>query len=436
MAETQPLEQRQPPPDHYGPQSPSALVRRPDWQLHLAASANRLEAFQLVEWTIIITAYLFHFVDGTGQGWMHWFAWTAAIGGFALIDRAEPQFIARGRAGVYIALRIVLATWAVWLTDIGFLTTFLFFIIVTNGWAIERRLGILAAINSAVAIYGVMFLLIGFEQPDRYISLLPWLAGLVFIGGMTQLAKREQEARERSDTLLTELTTAHRQLQVYAEQAGELATTQERNRLAREIHDSLGHYLTIINVQLETALALRPRDDMRADRAVGEAKRLASEALADVRRSVAALRPTALDQLSIGEAVTAQVADFCEHSGLPAELAIDGDERRCSQATGLALYRTVQEGLTNIRKHAAAQHVAVRLHFGPITTVLTITDDGRGFIAAAHAADHDAPRPDDGGFGLIGIRERIVLLGGTLDIGPGPDGGTILHATVPCKVEH
>ena len=102
----------------------------------------------------------------------------------------------------------------------------------------------------------------------------------------------------------------------------------------------------------------------------------------------------------------------------------------------MALYRTVQEGLTNIRKHAAAQHVAVHLHFGPITTVLTITDDGSGFIAADHAAAHAAPRPDDGGFGLIGIRERIVLLGGTLDIGPGPDGGTILHATVPCKVEH
>lgn len=431
MAETQPLEQRQPSLDGYESKPSSALARRPDWQLQLPAFANGIETFQIVEWTIIITAYLFHFVDGTGRGAAHWLAWTAAVGGFALIDRAAPWFIARGRVGVYIALRIALAAWAVWLSDIGFLTTFLFFIIVANGWAIERRLGIRAAIGAAVAIYGAMFLLIGFDKPDRYISLLPWLAGLGFIGGMTQLAKREQEARERSDALLTELTAVHRQLQVYAEQAGELATTQERNRLAREIHDSLGHYLTIINVQLETALALRTRDDARADRAVGEAKRLASEALADVRRSVAALRPTALDHLSISEAVTAQIADFREHSGLPVELAIDGDERRCSQATGLALYRTVQEGLTNIRKHAAARHVTVRLHFGPATTVLTITDDGQGVLAA----DRPAPRPDGGGFGLIGIRERIALLGGTLDIGPGPDGGTTLRATVPCKGE-
>jgi signal transduction histidine kinase len=431
MAETQPLEQQHALSEKTNADQAAPLVRRPDWQLYLSASSGRLEAFQLVEWTIIITAYLFYFVDGTGRAGAHWLAWTAAIGGFVLVDRAEPWLIAHDRPGLCIVLRVAFATWAVWLSDIGFLTTFLFFIIVANGWAIERRLGILAAIGSAVAIYGAMFLLVGFDKPDRYISLLPWLAGLGFIGGMTQLTKREQEARERSDTLLTELTVAHCQLQIYAEQAGELATTQERNRLAREIHDSLGHYLTIINIQLETARALRPRDDVRADRAVGEAKRLASEALADVRRSVAALRPTALEHLSISDAVTAQVADFHEHSGLLVDLAIDGDERRCSQATGLALYRTVQEGLTNIRKHAAAQHVAVRLHFGPATTVLTITDDGRGFVAA----NHSVPRPDGSGFGLAGIRERIVLLDGTLDVGPGPTGGTMLRATVPCKGE-
>jgi signal transduction histidine kinase len=430
MAETQPLERDQLVPQSSAPGSPAVAVRRLGWQVYLPGFAERLEAFQLVEWTIIITAYFFHFTDGTRQGWVHWFAWTAAIGGFVLVDRVEPWFIRRDRAGLSIALRIACATWAIWLADIGFLTTFLFFIIVANGWAIDRRLGIATALGSALAMYGTAFLLFGFSQLEQYIALLPWLAGLGFIGGMTQLAKREQEARERSDTLLTELTAAHSQLQVYAEQAGELATTQERNRLAREIHDSLGHYLTIINVQLETALALRSRDEMRADRAVGEAKRLASEALADVRRSVAALRPTALDNLSISEAVTAQVVDFREHSGLPVDLAIDGDEQRCSQATGLALYRTVQEGLTNIRKHAAAQHVAVRLHFGPATTVLTITDDGRGLPIA----DSVAPS-SGGGFGLLGIRERIVLLGGTLDITPGPDGGTILRATVPCKGE-
>jgi signal transduction histidine kinase len=247
------------------------------------------------------------------------------------------------------------------------------------------------------------------------------------MAGLTQLTKREQEARTRSEALLGELTEAHRQLQLYAEQASELATTQERNRLAREIHDSLGHYLTIINVQLESAQVLRSRDTDRADRAVGEAKRLASEALADVRRSVAALRPSALDAVSISRAIERQVADFREHSGLTVDLAIEGDEGRCSQAAGLALFRAVQEGLTNIRKHAGAAHVAIRLRFGPATTELTIADDGRGLPDGLPGG----PRADGGGVGLPGLRERLSLLGGTLDVRAGSPGGTELVATIP-----
>ena len=92
----------------------------------------------------------------------------------------------------------------------------------------------------------------------------------------------------------------------------------------------------------------------------------------------------------------------------------------------MALYRTVQEGLTNIRKHAAAQHVTVRLHFGPATTVLTITDDGRGLPVVPRSGSRS-----EGGFGLAGLRERTALLGGTLDLSPGPDGGTVLRSAIP-----
>jgi signal transduction histidine kinase len=404
-------------------------ARRPGWRLSLPILNEQLETFQFVEWILILTAFLFHFAEYPLSNWSHWLAWTAAIAGFALLERCEPWFLARGRAGLYIALRLAFATWAVWLDEVGFITTFLFFIVVVNGWAITRRLGIATAVAAAIAIYGTMFWFVGFSQPEEYVSLLPWLAGIGFIGGTTQLAKREQEAREQSDTLLLELRAAHQQLQEYAEQAGELATTRERNRLAREIHDSLGHYLTIINVQLETALALRPRDAERADRAVGEAKRLASEALTDVRRSVAALRPSALDTLSIREAIAAQVADFREHGGPAVELIIEGDEGPCSQATGLALYRAVQEGLTNIRKHAEARTVTVSLRFGPATVALTITDDGRG-IAATLPGE---PRAE-GGVGLAGLRERLALLGGTLELRPGSAGRTELYAHLPCAL--
>ncbi len=398
------------------------------WSLVLPLVGGRFETFQGVEYLIIATAYFSHFFDRPVLGWRHVLIWTVAIGAFTLSEHLEGPALARGWAVPYILARVVLVGWALWLDNVGFITTFLFFIVVAAAWGMSRRLGLLASFASAITIFGTMFLQVGISQPGEYIALLPWLAGLGFIGGTTQLAKREQASRERSEALLRELTAAHQQLQTYADQATQLATTQERNRLAREIHDSLGHYLTIINVQLETAQALRPRDAERADRAVGEAKRLASEALADVRRSVAALRPAVLDTLSLREAIERQVADFREHSGLTVELALDGDAKDRSQAVELALYRAVQEGLTNIRKHAAASSVAIALHFGPATTELTITDDGRGLPPGLPGT----ARADGGGLGLLGLDERLHLLGGTLDLGPGPHGGTRLHITIPC----
>ncbi len=401
--------------------------RRGGWRIPLFQ--GRLETFMLIEGILVVTAYLFHVLQAVqgGLGADHLVIWTGVIGAFILIEWTEDAFASRGHGALYIAARLALATGAIWLTHVDFITTFLFYVVVANAWGIGQRIGIGAALGSAIAVYGVMFLLVGTSAPQEYVHLLPWIAGLCFIVGTTQLAKREQEARARSEALLVELTAAHRQLQEYAAQAGQLATTEERNRIAREIHDSLGHYLTIVNVQLETALALRERDPARADRATGEAKRLASEALADVRRSVAALRPSALEGQTLRDAIEGQVAEFRAHSGLPIELRIEGDEARCSQAAGLALYRATQEGLTNIRKHAGASHVGLQLHFGPLATELIITDDGRGLPAETD----ERPR-DGGGFGLTGIRERATVLGGTLELHAPQGGGTELRLTLPC----
>ncbi|MFN8517120.1 MAG: sensor histidine kinase [Chloroflexia bacterium] len=411
-----------PTPDHAG--HPADALH---WHHQTSLFGRLFETFDFVQYLIVITAYVFYLIESPWRGWPHFAIWTATYVAFVASQYTERWFLARGQAEAYIALRIAIATFAVWFSDVHFLTTFIFFIIVANAWGISTRAGIFCLILSAISAYSAMFLAIGTARPSAYVTLIPWLAGLAFMASLTQLTKREQQARARSEALLGELTAAHRQLQQYAEQAGELATMQERNRLAREIHDSLGHYLTIINVQLESAQALRSRDTDRADRAVGEAKRLASEALADVRRSVASLRPSALDTLSISQAIERQVADFREHSGLAVDLAIEGDETRCSQAAGLALYRATQEGLTNIRKHAGATRVAIRLRFGPATTELAITDNGRGLPATTPTA----PRPDGSGNGIVGLRERLNLLGGTLDLRPNAPGGTQLIATIP-----
>ncbi len=379
-----------------------------------------------VEWMMVLITYLVHLTDRPLTEWRHWLLWTLALAGFTMIEWVESWFIKRNLGWLYLLIRLAFLGWVIWLSQLEFISTLLFFIVAANSWGLSRRLGLLTLGLSVLLAVGITYGLFGFTKLYLYINLIPWFAGLIFVSGTVMLAKREEEARNRSEALLTELSAAHQQLRTYAEQAEELATIRERNRIAREIHDSLGHYLTIVNVQLETALAWRSRDADRADRAVSEAKRLASEALTDVRRSVASLRPSALDTLALDEAITAQVADFREHSGLPVDLRIEGDSSSCSQAAGLALYRAVQEGLTNIRKHAAAKQVAVYLRFGPTTTELTITDDGRGLPQSMAPATSS-----DGGFGLLGLRERMALLGGTLDIRAGANGGTELQAMVP-----
>ena len=300
------------------------------WSLKTSVFGTLFETFDFAQYLIVVTAYIFYLIESPWRGWPHLVLWTLTFVAFVASQRLERWFVPRGQAEAYVALRVGIAAFAIWLSDVHFLTTFLFFIVVANAWGISKRAGIICLALSALSAFGVMFLVVGVDRPGAYVTLLPWLAGLGFMAGLTQLTKREQEARTRSEALLGELTEAHRQLQLYAEQASELATTQERNRLAREIHDSLGHYLTIINVQLESAQALRSRDADRADRAVGEAKRLASEALADVRRSVAALRPSALDAVSISRAIERQVADFRDHSN-PAAMTTPA---RSSSVTG------------------------------------------------------------------------------------------------------
>ncbi len=169
--------------------------RRGGWRIPLFQ--GRLETFMLIEGILVVTAYLFHVLQAVqgGLGADHLVIWTGVIGAFILIEWTEDAFASRGHGALYIAARLALATGAIWLTHVDFITTFLFYVVVANAWGIGQRIGIGAALGSAIAVYGVMFLLVGTSAPQEYVHLLPWIAGLCFIVGTTQLAKREQEAR-------------------------------------------------------------------------------------------------------------------------------------------------------------------------------------------------------------------------------------------------
>ena len=250
---------------------------------------------------------------------------------------------------------------------------------------------------------------------------ISYLAAFTFTVVFTIVTVRAVRARGYAEQLRTELETANAQLRAHAAAAEELATTRERNRLAREIHDGVGHYLTVVKVQLDAAHALLATDPQRAADSVAKASRLAGEALDDVRRSVGSLaadaaRPplaASLRQLALDGAPTVN-------------FRIEGAARPIPSAAEHALFRTAQEGLTNLRKHAAAKNATLLLDFrAPAAVRLSLVDDGRGASATAPAG------ADGTGYGLRGLRERIALLGGTLQAGNRPEGGFALTAEVP-----
>jgi signal transduction histidine kinase len=241
---------------------------------------------------------------------------------------------------------------------------------------------------------------------------------IVFVAVFAQMRLNEQQARERAEQLMAELEKANVQLAAYATQAEELAMTQERNRLAREIHDNLGHTLTIVNVQIEAARVVMESDPGRALDAMNKAQDLVQKGLTGVRESVAALRESPVSNRSLGEAIASLVKET-QSSGIITEFEVSGDTKALEHKVALALYRAAQEGLTNVRRHARASRVDVRLEFQPGKVRLEIMDNGVGAVET------------NGGFGLLGIRERMQLLGGTLEIQTGAGKGFRLIATVP-----
>ncbi|MET0133616.1 MAG: sensor histidine kinase [Kibdelosporangium sp.] len=195
-------------------------------------------------------------------------------------------------------------------------------------------------------------------------------------------------------------------------QLAEMSVAMERTRLARDIHDSLGHHLTAIAVQLEKSVAFRDRDPTTADKAVADARTSARRALADVRSSVHALRDD-VTPFDLPQAL----ADLAQDSS--AQLTVIGVADHTSPVL-TTLYRAAQESLTNVRRHAAASTVSMTLTFGRHDARLEVVDDGRGFDPAG-----------PGGFGLRGMRERAELLGGHLDVHSRPGAGTRITVTVP-----
>ena len=229
------------------------------------------------------------------------------------------------------------------------------------------------------------------------------------------------EANERLAAAMAENAQLQAQLVASARDAG---VRDERDRLAREIHDTLAQGLAGIVAQLQAA---RTASATGRERHLDTAAELARSTLVEARRSVQALRPEPLEGARLPDALADVAARWAEVSGVPAAVTTTGTPRQLHPEVEIALLRTGQEALANVGKHASASRVGVTLSYMEDVVTLDVRDDGIGFDLAG------LPEAvaDGSGFGLTGMRQRVGRVAGRLEIESAPGEGTAVCATVP-----
>ncbi|MGW0768486.1 sensor histidine kinase [Streptomyces sp. NPDC002676] len=205
------------------------------------------------------------------------------------------------------------------------------------------------------------------------------------------------------------------------------AVAEERGRIARELHDVVAHHMSVISVQAGLARFVFASDPAKARGALGTIADTSGEALEELRRMLQVLReedPEAPERAPMPTLERlGELVDRVRAGGLPVELTVEGTARPLPPGVELCAYRVVQEALTNALKHAGRARARVELGYGTHDLTVRVTDDGEGAIQARV--------PTRGGHGLIGMRERAKLYGGTISVGPRAEGGFEVHLTLP-----
>ncbi|MBN1451654.1 MAG: sensor histidine kinase [Anaerolineales bacterium] len=261
-----------------------------------------------------------------------------------------------------------------------------------------------------------------FGWPEALPFTFLYLAALFFVVSFSALMIRANEARLRSDLLLNELQQAHRQLQEYAGQAEELATAKERNRLARELHDSVAQTLYGLTLQAEAAsrkLSAGQAGDVSDY--LGEIRESAQQTLQETRLLIFELRPPILESEGLVSALRARLESVESRSGLKTQINLQ-EMGRLPKEIESGLFGVSNEALNNILKHAHASQIKVSLGKGAGKIIMQISDNGVGF--ELDAADQY------GGLGLKGMHERAEQINGDLRINSG-EGGTQVSVEVP-----
>jgi signal transduction histidine kinase len=279
-------------------------------------------------------------------------------------------------------------------------------------WEVGKNAGILVSVLSGAVIIIVMEI----ERPPLVHPLMPvWKGGaslvfLVLIAWLLAAHKRSEETRRQ---LLMQLQDS--------------AVAEERNRIAREIHDTLAQGFTGISIQLEAAKDTLTADPEDARGHIERARQVARESLAEARRSVWALRPPELDGVGLAGALREFTARVGVGGATAVEFSLEGEAYLLPMGVTLGLLRICQEAVVNALRHAQARKIQVQMVYEPVELRLSVQDDGRGFDSQAGKTGK--------GFGLVSMRERAERIGASLEINSVPGAGTRVVAVVRAPLQ-
>ncbi|MFD0557209.1 signal transduction histidine kinase [Stackebrandtia endophytica] len=356
-----------------------------------------------------------------------WLTWLSMLDPKRLVNRRLMSLYYVGLTMLMAGL-VVVAPWYGMFAFIGYVHAFEF---LTGRW---RYLGVATTSMIMAASYlgGVAFASVKWWWMWLALSLVTSLLATASFRFMTVWEQRNQhqkraldelhEANRKLEAALAENAALHAQLLVQAREAG---VTDERQRMAREIHDTLAQSLAGILTQLQAA------EQTGHDPAVwrghlASSMELARNSLVEARRTVHAVEPVQLADARLPEAIDDVARRWSAANDIVAVLTTTGEHRPMHTEVEVTLLRAAQEALTNVAKHANAGRVGLTLSYMDDLVTLDVRDDGIGFDPAAEPVGSDT-----GGFGLAGMRQRVQRLAGRLDIESEPGGGTAVSASVP-----
>ena len=376
-----------------------------------------------LEWGLLLIAALTEFIfQGVSRFPLLTFVtWSIfAAMGLRLPKNNQPEKV------IYIVTEILLISLAGFSSNTQRLFAFLYLIMVIRSCLIFELLGRITVSFISFILCSFTFLQIFYyreyveniaeEVFRKFFPLNVVLSfGLVFLFVVLFMNAIISERQSRE-----ELVIANEKLRQYSLKIENQATLEERSRIAREIHDSLGHSLTALNLQLETAIKLWKSNPTKAESFLSQAKKLGTQALQDVRHSVSTLRSDPLHDQSLDRAIAILVENFQNTTNVLPKCQIK-IEHTLSVEISTAIYRIIQESLTNISKHAQATAVTLKINTTSKNLLLIIQDNGKGFDLEENTT----------GFGLKSIGDRTLALKGNFNIKTTPNCGCEITVDIP-----